>query len=222
MKINMLPNFQFLGQLSIIKMSISDNRYSVKLYGLAGFSLQILWQMMPLFLLFYYTDILGLKPVLAGAIFTIALVWDALTDPLIGFWATKSGARKGHFTNWMKWGAFPMAISFMAMFSLGLIAAPDMILAALCLITHILYRSFLTCVKIPYGMMATSLTLDSQSRNGLAASRVLWGFIGAVIVAAATLPLVAFLGRGNEASGFFYVSIIYAGLSLFGLMAFVK
>lgn len=49
------------------------------------------------FLLFFYSQVIGLSPTLAGLALAIALAFDALSDPLVGYlsdnWVSKLGRR---------------------------------------------------------------------------------------------------------------------------------
>ncbi|MGX9349514.1 MFS transporter, partial [Microbacterium sp. KNMS] len=52
-------------------------------FGMGDFGLNLYWQATTLYLLYYYTDVVGLSPVTAGWIFSGAVLWDALCDPVV-------------------------------------------------------------------------------------------------------------------------------------------
>ena len=54
-------------------------------YGGGDFAINIMWQLTVFYLLFFYTDIFGLSPTQAGLVFFLAKVWDAFTDPIMGY-----------------------------------------------------------------------------------------------------------------------------------------
>jgi Na+/melibiose symporter-like transporter len=64
------------------------------------------------FLLIYYSQILGLNPALAGAVLLIALVFDAVTDPLTGSLSDTWRGRFGRRHGFMYAAALPMAVTF--------------------------------------------------------------------------------------------------------------
>ena len=66
-------------------------------YGFGDFGFNLFFTTASLYLLFYYTDVLGLDPATAGWVFAAALVWDALFDPLMGYIATKTRTRWGRY-----------------------------------------------------------------------------------------------------------------------------
>ncbi len=50
------------------------------------------------FILYFYTDILGISPAAAGAIFLVARIWDAINDPLIAGYMDTLNFKRGKFT----------------------------------------------------------------------------------------------------------------------------
>ena len=66
-------------------------------YGLGQLSVGALSLMQRMFLFFFYVQILGLSPLLAGTASAIASLFDAITDPIIGSlsdnWRSKYGRR---------------------------------------------------------------------------------------------------------------------------------
>ena len=63
-------------------------RLSEKL-GFCTFSTasNVVYQFKSLYYLFFLTNVLKVDVLVAGAILTIGTVWDAINDPIIGFWA---------------------------------------------------------------------------------------------------------------------------------------
>ena len=53
------------------------------------------------FILYFYTDILGISPAAAGAIFLVARIWDAINDPLIAGYMDTLNFKRGKFTPYM-------------------------------------------------------------------------------------------------------------------------
>ncbi|MCK9549113.1 MAG: MFS transporter, partial [Sphaerochaeta sp.] len=45
--------------------------------------------------LFYLTEVVGLSPALAGLVFGIGKVWDAVSDPLMGYLSDRTRSRYG-------------------------------------------------------------------------------------------------------------------------------
>lgn len=176
-------------------------------YGIGCFGTDIYWQSTSFFLLFYYTDVLGLGASTAGFIYMAALVWDGLIDPVMGVIANRTRTRFGRYRPYILFASPLLALSFVAMFlPVGLAGAP---LVAWALFTHMLFRTAYTIVSIPYGALSAEMTGDSAERAGLAAARVMFGTVAGFGVALATLPLVRILGDGDRAHGFLLLSMLY-------------
>ena len=51
-------------------------------YGIGDIAICLYWSGVGLYLLYFYTDVVGISPSLAGLIYGIGMFWDAITDPL--------------------------------------------------------------------------------------------------------------------------------------------
>jgi GPH family glycoside/pentoside/hexuronide:cation symporter len=159
-------------------------------YGLGDVGFVMVWQGSALFLLFFYTETLGLPPWMAGSIYLAGMIWDALTDPLVATWIERRARRAGRYRQFMAMAALPIAVSYPLMFSGPLPALWATALWAL--LSHLLFRTAFTFASMPYNALPTRLTGDPGPRNGLAAIRVVGAALGGLLVAVGTPVLVSF------------------------------
>lgn len=180
-------------------------------YGLGDFAFNFYWLPLQVFLLKYYTDVLGLDSGAAGIIVMICLIWDGLVDPLIGIVANKTRTRFGRYRPYMLFGAIPLAVTFSFVF----LPVPfhDTALVVYALVTQLLFRTVYAAVNIPYGAMMASMTRDSMERNWLAGARMLFAFSGSAVVGYATPRLVAWLGIGSPDSAYFWSAAILSSFA---------
>lgn len=180
-------------------------------YGLGDFAFNFYWLPLQVFLLKYYTDVLGLASGAAGIIVMICLIWDGLVDPLIGIVANKTRTRFGRYRPYMLFGAIPLAVTFSFVF----LPVPfhDTALVMYALVTQLLFRTVYAAVNIPYGAMMASMTRDSMERNWLAGARMLFAFSGSAVVGYATPRLVAWLGIGSPDSAYFWSAAILSSFA---------
>lgn len=173
---------------------------------LAGdLSMNFYWSGTGLFLMYYYTDVLGVEPVVAGAVYALALVWDAVTDPLMGVVADRTRTRLGRYRPWILAGALPLGASYaLAFWNPGLSGAALIVWIAF---THCLLRTTYTVVGVPLSSMQARLTADARERAVLAGYRMMGAATGALTVAIATPGIVAALGQGDEARGYLLAAI---------------
>lgn len=156
--------------------------------GAGDFGFNLYWQFASLYLLYFYTDVLGLEPAVAGTIYMAALIWDAALDPAIGAVVDRTRTRYGRYRPYMMFGGVPLALSFMAMF-VGP-AAGEAGAAAFATVVHFLFRTVYAIVAIPYAALFARVTRDARVRADLAGMRMVFGTLAAVLVAALTLPWV--------------------------------
>lgn len=181
-------------------------------YGFGDFGFNLFYTGLNLYLLFYYTDVLKINPMTAGLIFMAPVIWDAVTDPVMGLLASRTRSRWGRYRPYVLFGAPFMALSFVAMFAAPLIF-PGAVIAA-CLISHIVFRTAYTVVSIPYSALSAVMTSDGGERAKLAGARMVAAIGGGVLTAYSTLLLANRFGNGNLASGFVWVALLFAAIAL--------
>lgn len=191
--------------------AVSAERLSVRTrtgFGIGDFGFNLYYTGLNLFLLYYYTDVLEIRPAIAGLIFALPLIWDAITDPLMGLIASRTRTPMGSYRPYILFGTPLLALSFVMMF-----AAPLMFpgaVVAVTAITHVIFRTCYTVVSIPYTALSANMTRDSGERGALAGVRMMFATAGGLFTVFLTLPLALQLGGGDLRTGFFWVSVIYA------------
>lgn len=81
-------------------------------YSLGDVAANLVFQMMMIFQLKFYTDIFGLDGAVAGSVLLIARVADAFIDPLAGILSDRTQTRWGKYRPWVLWTALsPSACS---------------------------------------------------------------------------------------------------------------
>ena len=177
-------------------------------FGVGDFGFNLYYTGLNLFLLYYYTDILEIRPAVAGLIFALPLIWDAITDPLMGVIASRTRTSLGSYRPYILFGTPALAISFVLMFAAPL-AFPGAVVAAAA-ISHVIFRTCYTVVSIPYTALSANMTRDSGERGALAGVRMIFATLGGLFTVFLTLPLAIQLGGGDLKLGFFWVSLLYA------------
>lgn len=177
-------------------------------YGVGDFAFNLTFTFCSLFLLYFYTDVLGLSATTGGLIIMSALIWEGATDPIVGMLANKTRSRWGRYRPYLLFGAVPLALSFVAMFvPLGLSGTA---LAVYAFATHLIFRTVYTFVNIPFIALSAQMTNDSLERSKLAGARMMFAIFCGLVLAALSLPLVGALGGGT--AGFFSLSLIYGAV----------
>ncbi|MEL7546071.1 MAG: glycoside-pentoside-hexuronide (GPH):cation symporter [Pseudomonadota bacterium] len=186
-------------------------------FGVGDFGLNGFYTGLNLFLLYYYTDVLQIRPALAGLLFAAPLVWDAVTDPLMGIIASRTRSRWGRLRPYLLFGCAPLALSFAGLFAAP-IMFPSTVFAA-SLVAHLIFRTVFTVVAVPYSALTANLTSDSGERGALTAFRMTFATLGGLAVAASMLPISDILAPGDRRLGIFLTSLIYAAIGAAAIAA---
>lgn len=181
-------------------------------YGFGDVGFNIYFTTAGLYLLYYYTDVVGLSAATAGWISGAALVWDAFCDPLMGYLASRTRTRWGRYRPYILFGTVPLAASWVLMFlPTGLQGAA---LIAFTLAAHMLFRTLYTVVSMPFLSLSAAMTNSSQERGSLAAARMVCASGIGLLVAFFTLKLAAWLGQGDDMLGFFRAALLYGAVGV--------
>jgi Na+/melibiose symporter-like transporter len=121
-------------------------------------------------LFFYYVQVLGLSGTLSGAALLIAMIADAITDPLVASISDNSRSRLGRRHPFIYGSALPMALFFFVLFS-----PPDGLGQAGLFLWltgfSILVRGAMTFCVIPHLALGAELTSDYHERTTIVAYR---------------------------------------------------
>ncbi|MAV61391.1 MAG: MFS transporter [Gammaproteobacteria bacterium] len=130
------------------------------------------------FLLFFYSNIIGLNPGLAGLAIFIALCFDAVTDPLMGTISDRTNSKYGRRHPYMMISFIPMSLGYILLF------APrqdwDMSQNDLFLwmtIFTIITRIGMTLFDIPHRAFGGEVTKDYEERTLLMSWREMIGWV---------------------------------------------
>lgn len=134
-------------------------------YGSGAISGNMFGQFNALFLMLFFTDILGVNPVIAGSIYSIVNWIAAVGDAGVGFISD----RTGHYKRWVFGGGVAAAILFVLMYTnIGLSGA---IVTAYAFILFLLWNIAYSAHAVSYNAMASVMSTDGETRNLINATR---------------------------------------------------
>ncbi|MBN1695741.1 MFS transporter [candidate division WOR-3 bacterium] len=196
-------------------MDIKAKKLSVK--EIAGYSLgdmayNFYFQMAMIFMLYFYTDVFGISAAVVGTMFLVSKIWDAINDPMMGGLADRTESRWGKFRPWILFAAFPLAISGVLCFTAVDLSTVGKIVWAY--VTYNLLMMTYTAGNVPYSSLMGVMTADSDERTLVNQVRFIFANGAMFIVQALTLPLVGFLGKGNDARGFMLTMVFFSTMAI--------
>jgi glycoside/pentoside/hexuronide:cation symporter, GPH family len=181
-------------------------------YGLGDAGANFVFQTQITFLLFFYTNVLGIAAGIAGTILLISRVIDACTDPIVGALADRTRTRWGYYRPWVLWTALPLAVAFVICFTAPQLSPAGKVVWAIA--TYNLLMMTYAANNIPYCALSGVMTRDSEERTALASWRFVCAMLAALLVNMFTLELVAFLGEGDAALGFQLTMVLWGALAV--------
>lgn len=181
-------------------------------FASGDFAFNLYWQSISLYLLFYYTEAVGLSAAAAGLIYLVASIWDGLADPLIGIAADRVRSRWGRYRPFLLFGTVPLALTFGLLYFRPPLQGTALVAAAMA--AHLLFRSAYALVNVPYAALTARITRSASDRGNIAGIRMVFATCAYVLVARTTQPIAqAVTGNRDGAAGFFVAACLFALLA---------
>lgn len=184
-------------------------------YSLPAFFLAVVGIPVYVYIPKFYSDVVGVNIAVLGYVLFSVRIFDAITDPALGYLSDQTQSRMGRRRPYIGFGSVLVALTMYFLFNppTGLSATFDTVWFA-----GSIYALFLcwTAVVVPYESLGPEITYDYNERTSLFGLRD--GFLIAGTLAAASSPaVVKWLFNlsetpAGERAKFFWIAIIYAPL----------
>ncbi|MCM3112423.1 MFS transporter [Lederbergia lenta] len=165
------------------KIDVSNEKINMKeyfAYFSYGFGQCFSFGLVGTFILFFYTDILGISAVAASIIFLVARIWDAVIDPIVAGFMDTRRTKHGKFRGYMKFTPILIVVStIFCFFSPDISVTGKVIYAGA---TYILWGTIYAFSDIPFWSLSTVISKNGQDRTKLltVANLGVYGGIGMV------------------------------------------
>ncbi len=178
-------------------------------YGIGDLGNAVVNSAIQFFLMKFYTDGALVPPALAGNALLIGKIWDAVNDPLFGWFTDRTKSRFGKRRVFMIFGAIPLAISIAL---LWFVPTQDKIWTFVWIaLTFILFDTVWTLTNVPYYALTSELTDDYDERSSLTTYRMAMA-VPAYLVGAALTPAIVGL-FALQRTGYAFIGIAYGILA---------
>ncbi|NMF58138.1 MFS transporter [Pseudanabaena yagii] len=148
-------------------------------YGAGDLGTSITTNLLSFFLLFFFTNVAGLDPALAGLVLLIGKIFDAINDPIIGVLSDRTKSKMGRRLPWMIYSAIPFGLTFLAQW---LVPSTDKtVLFWYYAIIGIIFNTFFTAVNLPYTALTPEITQDYNERTSLNTFRFTFSIGGSIL-----------------------------------------
>lgn len=170
-------------------------------YGIGEFGQQLSVLTLNMYLLYFYTNVMGISGKAAGLLLLVARVWDAINDPLMGMVIDNTHSKHGKCRPYLLYCAVPAGLFLFLTF-----AAPEMSNTAKLVwayVTYIGQGMLYTATGISYTSLISRITDDPIERVGLNQSRAFISMFAAIFISSMTLPIIQAIGKhSSERAGF--------------------
>lgn len=164
-------------------------------YSSGDLAQNLIYQTVSIWLLFFYTNVYGLKPGVAAVMFLVVRIIDVIWDPIVGTFVDKANPRWGKYRSWLIIGGLPLAgfamLCFWNGFSGSLLYA---------YVTYIGLSMCFTLSSVPYGALGASLTRDTDEITVLTSVRMFLANLAGLIIKALPLVIAIFAPKAYNAS----------------------
>lgn len=185
-----------------MEKSITTTGHSEKLsfkvkvgYGLSGYCSFIAWTAFSYYGLYFFTDVVGLTAVFAGAMISLGTLWDAITDPIVGGISDNLKNKYGRRRPLIIGVALPFVFISILMFTNWGFSEP--VAKVYFVIVILMYYTAQTVLDISSSALGSEMTLDYDERSTLATYKNYFGLLATVAISP-TLVLVAYFGEFFE------------------------
>ena len=186
------------------------------------------------YLLIFLTNVVGLSGTVASAIVFIGFIWDAVTDPIVGYYSDRMRSRFGRRRSLILWSAVPMALSFFGIFGVSTLIvtlSPEMlglssgsaalvmyVKGFLVLVIYLLFYLCYTLAYIPYIALINDMTESYRERTKLTGARMIATIIATIVAVAVPDLLMGDVTLTHSGTKFILISAIFGGLMVLILL----
>ena len=173
------------------------SRLTKIIYGSGDIGFSLTTTIVAAYFLFFLTNVVGIRPAVAGIAILIGRSWDYINDPIIGHISDRTRSRWGRRRPFLLFGALPFALAFTMMWFKppwdNLIA-----LTAYYAVAYVIFDTAATFVYMPYYALTPELTEDYDERTSLTSYRMFYSIFGSLLAFTIPLMIVGSFSPGNS------------------------
>ncbi|MCD8481396.1 MAG: MFS transporter [Verrucomicrobia bacterium] len=162
-------------------------------YGSADFGMSAAELLVQFYLFEFYTSVLGLSPLLTGLALGIAVLWDAVSDPLMGMICDRTRSSWGRFVPYLALGGLALPLTLFMLFNPPEIAQQAGLFAWL-LCSYLLLNTAMTILGVPHMALGASLSADTHERTEIFGWKLIFGTLGLFLGILAPLVVATLYG----------------------------
>jgi sugar (glycoside-pentoside-hexuronide) transporter len=174
-------------------------------YSMGNFGSNLIFGMAGFYMVYFYTDVMGISAAIVSVLMLVARFWDAINDPIMGSFVDKTRTKMGKFRPYIIAGIVPCAIMYVLTYYTPNFSHTGKVIWAFA--TYIPLGMIVTSINIPYHAQTTIMSVDPIERAEIGAVSSITAILATLVVAAGTLPIVA--SFKTPQIGFVYITAIF-------------
>ena len=169
------------------------------IYSLGNFANTLIYQVFSNRIQFFYIDLVGLAPAVAGLIWTAFGVWNAVDDPLFGVVSDRTRSRWGRRVPYVLFGTVPLVLVFIFLWTPA--TANKTLTAIYFLVMLFIFDALYSLITTAYTSLFPEIASHLADRSLLAAFREGLATI-ALLLAFILAPIL------SESVGFVWMGVV--------------
>lgn len=170
------------------------------------------FQMISMFLLFFYTDVMKISPAYVAGLFLVARIFDAILAPVFGVFVDKITTPWGKYRPYSVIIGVPTAIFGWLTFTNFHFGHNGQYIYAT--LTYLIYSICMAIAQAPGAALTPAITKRVDDRVSIGFYSYIFVMIGAMVVVIGGQPLVKALGGGNDTKGFTLLMGVFAVITI--------
>ncbi|MDX9957348.1 MAG: MFS transporter [Spirochaetia bacterium] len=158
------------------------------------------------FTMYYLVAVVGMNPLLAGLIPGLGKIWDAVSDPLMGYLSDRTRSRFGRRRVWFLAGIIPIFLS-VSLIWLPVRLSSDLGLFVFYFLAYLFFYTVSTMVLVPYGALSAEMAREFKDRNKLTGFRMLFSMLAALL--SGTIPQLIINAFPDQRSGHLVMGLVF-------------
>lgn len=187
------------------------------LYGFGNLGYATVAQTLSNFIMFFGTSVLGISGTLMGIAVSIGVLWDAISDPIMGYFSDNTRSQMGKRHPYILIGTLGMCAINLLIWLVPP-SSPEIVKFLWILFSLLLVQTFCTFFSTPYLALGFEMTKDPHEQTSLQSFKTVFYLLGTMLP---SVLMFLFMPSGDNLQGQFsvagYVDIAYVS-SLFCLI----
>lgn len=184
-------------------------------FGCGDLANNVIYAAITTFLLFYYTNVIGVSAAAVGTIMLISRFLDGIADLTMGVIVDRTKSKYGKARPWILRMAVPFAIGAVLLFSVPMSWGNNAKLVYIFITYNLVSTVIYTSINVPYATLNALITQDQYQRSVLSIFRMVLATVGTMGIALLTLPLVKLFGNNPRAWSFTFAVFGVVAVFLF-------